>query len=360
MNAVYAILRLAAWPGRRRRCQRALAFDPARARRIWVHKPDHLGDAVLARPALATLRAACPNAEIRVACDPAAASLLALDGAWHVEPWASPFLGGDGEWREYRRRVRAFAPDLLVNLRHDVRDILLCTALAPCLVSYDHRGVASSATHAGSPPADDRPEAENHVALLQDTLGLSAAALGPLPLPNEAVRRAAAAWGGVEGSGPKIVLHAAARTPAKLWPVSHWRELIKLLRAQHHARLALVGGAPDADLNQEIARDVSAVVNWAGRLSLVETTAAIATADLLIGIDSGPGHLARAVGTPVVSLMSGTNETRRWAPVAAHTLTFLVTCAPCHRESCHVDGHPCLSRIEPARVAVCVAEVLGV
>jgi len=360
LKTPYALLRAAAWPGRLLRGRRRAAFDLSRVTRLWVHKPDHLGDAVLARPALAMLRAALPRAEIRVACDPAAAPLLALDAPIAPEPWPSPFLGGTGSIRDYRRRARVFAPELVVNLRYDVRDIALCHTLGvPFVVTYDHRGAAAWATHPGPPPLPDVPEADNHVALLRATLGLEPVAPAPLPLPENARRGAAQAWDETSATGPKIVLHAAARTPAKSWPAAHWRELTQLLHERFSARLALIGEAADALLNRQIAAGLPSVRDWSGRFTLVETAAVIQAADLLIGIDSGPGHLARAVGAPVISIMSGTNSTRRWAPDASRALTYLVTCAPCSRETCNVAGHPCLRGIEPRRVAEEAMKVLG-
>jgi ADP-heptose:LPS heptosyltransferase len=360
MKTPYLLLRAAAWPGLPRRNRRRAAFDPAHVQRIWVHKPDHLGDALLARPALFALHAAFPRAELRVACDPAAAPLLALDRIAAPEPWASPFLGGDGRLRDYRRRVRAWAPDLIVNLRHDVRDILLCARLgAPYLATYDHRGLAASATHPAPPPLPDRPEADNHLALLAATLSVSPLTPPPLTPPDDARRTAEQAWREFERDGPRIVLHAAARTPAKTWPLAHWRTLIELLAASGAPRLALIGERSDSEINREIARGLPHVSDWTGRFDLPETAAIIQAAELFVGVDSGPGHLAHAVGAPLVSIMSGANDTRRWAPASSRALSFLVTCAPCSREMCPVAGHPCLRNIEPDRVARAAAEVLG-
>ena len=328
-------------------------------KRIWVHKPDHLGDAVLARPALHTLHQAWPDALIRVACHPAAAPLLAADG-FAALPWDSPFLGGAGSLRDYRRSLRDFAPDLIVNLRHDFRDILFCLALgARRLGTYDHRGLAGLAAHAGPPPREDVGEADNHVALLQATLKLDPVKPPPLQPTTSARKKAAAAWAQLEGDGPKIALHVAARTSAKCWPLAHWRELIAVLQKQSPVRLALLGEAADGEINRAIADDNKHVADWSGRFDLDETAAVIAQGDLLIGVDSGPGHIAKAVGTPVLSLMSGANSTVRWAPDPATALAEPVDCAPCHRERCPVAGHPCLRGITHARVVAAVEGLVG-
>ncbi|MDP8223472.1 MAG: glycosyltransferase family 9 protein [Candidatus Lernaella stagnicola] len=355
MNAAYALIRLATAPWIATRRHRRADYSPERVHKIWVHKPDHLGDAILARPALAALRAAFPNAALTIGCHPEAAALFEgdpLDIATYG--FDSPFLGGQGRLRAYRRQVRAFGPDLVVNLRHDVRDILLCGWLgARWLVSYDHRDAARFASHPGSPPLENRSEAENHVTLLRETLHIDAAD----PPPPVFAAASPPAWDELPGDGPRIVLHAVARTAAKMWPVASWRELITMLGDKRPTRLALIGSASDREPNAAIAAGLP-VADWAGRFSLRETAELIAAADALVGIDSGPGHLAAAVGTPVISLMSGTNRAARWAPATSTALSHAVDCAPCACERCPVVGHPCMREIAPAKVLAALEEVL--
>ncbi len=359
MNLAYRLLQLAAAPVAAGRQRRAAAFRADAVRRIWVHKPDHLGDALLARPALATLRAAFPHAEIVFACSPPAAPLFAADAAG-VSPfaWDSPFLGGHDKLPAYCRAARRRRPDLVVNLRHDVRDIALCATLgARWLVTYDHRGAGKLAAFAGAPPRHDRAEADNHVALLTETLGLAPVAPGRLAPPADALP-AARAWDELPGDGPRVALHAAARTPAKVWPVAHWRRLIAMLADARVRRLALLGAAADRAFVSQIAEGAP-VVDWSGRFSVGETAAVVGAADAFVGVDSGPGHLARALGVPVISLMSGTNETPRWAPDPARALLHPVSCAPCHLTRCPVAGHPCLREIAPERAFAAALEVCG-
>jgi ADP-heptose:LPS heptosyltransferase len=342
--------------------RQAIEFDNRKIRRIWVHKPDHLGDALLARPALAALHAAFPEAEIVFACQPLVEPLLAGDVlGYRTHPWNSSFLGGDESCRRYRSAVRHWSPDLLVNFRHDVRDILLCLACRPrYLVTYDHEGTGRLATHPGRPPDDAKPESDNHLALLSETLGVKPVPTPLLPLASAVRKAAAAAWAALPGDGPRILLHAAARTPAKLWPTAHWRALLAPLAEQTRGRLAFIGSGADRVFNQLILRGMEdKAVDWSGRFDLAETAALLAGADLLIGVDSGPGHLAKAVGTKVISLMSGTNATMRWAPDPARALLHPVACAPCRKERCPVGGHPCLRDLSPAEVLSAATQMLN-
>jgi len=83
-------------------------------------------------------------------------------------------------------------------------------------------------------------------------------------------------------------------------------------------------------------------------------------AEVVVGADSGPVHLATAVGRPVVVLFSGTNRPEQWQPHGRDVtvLRHPVPCSPCHRERCPRDGHPCMGELRPERVARAVLETL--
>jgi ADP-heptose:LPS heptosyltransferase len=78
----------------------------------------------------------------------------------------------------------------------------------------------------------------------------------------------------------------------------------------------------------------------------------IAEAELFIGADSGPAHLAAAVGTPAIVLFSGTNRVEQWRPWGARVavLRHEVACSPCHRQTCPWADHPCMTRLAPNEV----------
>ncbi len=87
-------------------------------------------------------------------------------------------------------------------------------------------------------------------------------------------------------------------------------------------------------------------------LTVTETTALLERADLFIGADSGPAHLAASAGTLSVVLFSGTNQPRQWRPWSRHSLTLRrrVPCQPCHQKVCPLANHPCMSGLDPDRV----------
>jgi lipopolysaccharide heptosyltransferase II len=150
---------------------------------------------------------------------------------------------------------------------------------------------------------------------------------------------------------PLIVVHTSAGTQAKRWPAEHWQELIAQLMVEFNARIVLVDACQDAVAQQMSQRWLS-VQDWTGRLTLVQLAAVLQRADLFVGGDSGPGHLAAAVGTPVVALFSGTNDPEEWKPWGPHVMVVrhVPTCSPCAKSTCRWADHPCMQRLRPEAV----------
>jgi ADP-heptose:LPS heptosyltransferase len=160
-----------------------------------------------------------------------------------------------------------------------------------------------------------------------------------------------------------VVVHVGAGTAAKSWPVEHWRELIGRLIVGHGAQLVLVGGGKDRIIARRILGDRPwpGVTDWTGQLGIDELAALLRRAEVMVGADSGPAHLAAAVDTPVVVLFSGTNQPRQWRPNGRSVAVVRrpVACSPCHRERCPLSEHPCMRELLPRRVAAEVGRVLA-
>ncbi len=163
-----------------------------------------------------------------------------------------------------------------------------------------------------------------------------------LPLPESSTR-------------PLVVLHVGAGTIAKRWPSWHWRDLLGRLIVLHNAAVVLVGAAADGPIAQQLlgGGELQGVMDWTGQLNLAELAALLHCGDLLIGGDSGPAHLAAALGRPVVAIFSGTNDARQWHPWGSRVAVVhhQPPCAPCHRKACPLADHPCLADILPEHVA---------
>jgi len=151
-----------------------------------------------------------------------------------------------------------------------------------------------------------------------------------------------------------FVVHLGAGTPAKRWPLQHWRRLVLELIENYNAQVVLVGG-PELSTTAHIligAQPRPEIMNWVGHRPLAELAAILEQADLFLGADSGPAHMAAAVGTPAVVIFSGTNLVSQWKPWGAkvQVVSEAVACAPCGKSQCPLVEHPCLHGLAPQRV----------
>jgi len=149
---------------------------------------------------------------------------------------------------------------------------------------------------------------------------------------------------------PLLAVHLGAGTAAKRWPIRHWRALLARF-LQDGWRVIVIGGPDDHGLAEQL-DDHPNVCDWTGRLAVTETTALLERADLFLGADSGPAHLAACAGVPSVVLFSGTNRVGQWRPWSRRSLVIRhdVPCRPCHRKVCPLADHPCMTGIDPERV----------
>ncbi len=151
-----------------------------------------------------------------------------------------------------------------------------------------------------------------------------------------------------------VALHLGSGMSAKRWPTEYWSELVGRLIVDRGPLIVLVGGSDAVSIAAEVldGHTWPGVVNWTGQLSIAQLTAVLANCQLMIGADSGPAHLAAAVGAPVLALFSGTNHPGQWRPWGAHVEVLRhAGLAPCHREVCPYVEHDCMRNLHPVLVA---------
>jgi ADP-heptose:LPS heptosyltransferase len=159
-----------------------------------------------------------------------------------------------------------------------------------------------------------------------------------------------------------VVVHPGTSVPARAWAPEQHAELVARLAAAgrdvvvtgapgERALTARVGGA-DADAT---AGDGTRV-DLGGGTTLGELAGVLAGAEALVAGNTGPAHLAAAVGTPVVSIFAPTVPVARWRPWAVpHELLYVdVPCAGCRARVCPVAGHPCLTGVSVDAVLAAV------
>lgn len=158
---------------------------------------------------------------------------------------------------------------------------------------------------------------------------------------------------------PWVVLHPAARWETKLWEIDRWRSLAGSL-ASDGAGVVLTGAAGDAGMTARIGEGLDpAPRSLAGRLSLKELAAVLEMVDCMITVDSGPMHIAAAVGTPVVALF-GATDPRRTGPLGAGTiLQRSLPCSPCLLRRCRIaETRKCMRDLSVEEVRHAVRSVL--
>jgi ADP-heptose:LPS heptosyltransferase len=160
---------------------------------------------------------------------------------------------------------------------------------------------------------------------------------------------------------PYVVLHPGAAAPARRYPPDRWREVVELL-ARDGERIVLTGDASEAPLTAAIAAAGrrASVIDLAGSLDLPALAALLRGADVLVAGNTGPAHLAAAVGTPVVSLFSPVVSAERWAPFGPDVVVLgdqRARCRDTRARECPIPGHPCLSGVAVAKVVAALERV---
>ena len=161
-----------------------------------------------------------------------------------------------------------------------------------------------------------------------------------------------------EPGRPRVVVNAGASKEANRWEPARWASLCEELVREFGAQIELTGGPEDASLCAELSRLCAAPLqDHSGKLSLKQTAGLIEAADLFIGCDTGPLHIAVAVGTPVVALF-GAADPSRTGPyqLADRVVSNPVDCSPCRKRHCFVPGHPCMTGIQVEDVLAKVQE----
>ncbi|QGZ47694.1 glycosyltransferase family 9 protein [Streptomyces sp. QHH-9511] len=162
------------------------------------------------------------------------------------------------------------------------------------------------------------------------------------------------------GPEPYVVLHPGAAVPARAWsPARAERAAAALHRAGH--RVVVTGGPAEKPLTARVAGRHGLDLGGA-TAGLAALAGVLARARVVVAGNSGPAHLAAAVGTPVVSLFAPVVPAERWRPHGVAHVLLGDQDAPCalsRARICPVEGHPCLDGVSDAEVVAAVSALLG-
>jgi lipopolysaccharide heptosyltransferase II len=165
---------------------------------------------------------------------------------------------------------------------------------------------------------------------------------------------------GVDPRRPWLVVHPGASAPSRRYPPAQFAAAARTLATRYGWQIVFTGANAERELVNQISAAMAVrTYSLAGQLSLEELGALIAHTRVLLTNNSGPAHLAAAVGTPVVDLYALTNPQHTPWQVPSRVLYHDVPCRFCYKSICPKQHHYCLTMIDPARVVEAVQDLAG-
>ena len=158
---------------------------------------------------------------------------------------------------------------------------------------------------------------------------------------------------------PLVVVHPGATAASRRYPPEQFARATDLVIEETGCHAVFTGDATEEALIRGVqARMAHPSRSLVGQLTLAELGALIEAADLLISNNTGPAHIAAALGTPVVDLYALTNPQHTPWQVQSRVLFHDVPCRNCFKSVCPAGHHDCLKRVAPERVAAAAVELL--
>jgi lipopolysaccharide heptosyltransferase II len=179
-----------------------------------------------------------------------------------------------------------------------------------------------------------------------------------LRIPDEADRRAAVVLSTLSPGRRWAVIHPGASAPSRRYPADHFVDVGRRLQEDEGWTLLLTGSAEESQLVESIRDRVAGASSLAGKLSLAELAAVLRRAPVLIAGNTGPVHVAAAVGTPVVDVYALTNPQHTPWGVPSAVLSHDVPCRNCQSSVCPEGHHNCLRLVEPRHVAAAAVRLV--
>lgn len=352
-------------------------------RRMLLIRLERIGDLLMTLGALEAARAGAPGAEIHLVVGSWNESLARLiPGIDSLETLDAPWLSRHGSGvtaATLLRRARSWRArrfDLAVNFEPDIRsNLLLALCGAPRRFGYGSGGGGALLTDA-LPFDPHLHTAENAVRLVAAALApdgmVTAASDRPRPhsrlrVPDDVRRRVSDMLAGASPRRPLIGLHASGGRPVKQWHLDRFAQVAARLAREQDATIVLTGATEDRPLVDHVKAGLPSGVRTldaCGSLELPVLAGLLEQLTLFITGDTGPMHLAAAVGTPVVALF-GPSGPRRYGPLTSQAaiVTTDLWCRPCNRvrrppERCIGRVPDCLDRIDVERVCAAADELL--
>ena len=335
---------------------------PGRLKRILVMRLDRIGDVLLSTPLFSALKAAYPKSHIAVMVRPYSKDIV------EGNPYIDEVILYDKDSREkgvlatldfiWKLRRKRF--DLVLVLHPTNRSHAIAyLAGIPVRVGYDKKlgkllltKAIPHTKHLGL-----RHESDYVLNILR-YIGVEPLSKGLyMPLKAESERKIERLFK-ADGLGPErpvVVIHPGASCPSKKWPPERFAEVANRLTGRLKARIVVIAGLKEKALGDKVAALIKGdPLNISGETSVADLASLIKRSQLLVSNDSGPVHVACALGTPVVVIFGRSDaglSPERWGPLGARNamLHKYVGCGVCLAHNC-AKGFECLTAVTPDEV----------
>jgi heptosyltransferase-2 len=331
-------------------------------KKILIRGPNWVGDSVLAIPAMKAIRAHFNDAEITLLVRPWVAGLFTT-APFVDKVWTEARPAGVLDWSRITGEIRERHFDLAVLFPNSFESALMMfLGRVPVRLGYatDNRSILL--TKAMIPSTDHRHQVQYYLDLVRSFSTGSAPSIEINATSDErAEARRLLTSAGIGRNERFLVLNpGAAYGSAKRWSEECFAETADLIGHELNLRVAVIGSATEMDAAEKIRSGMKApAALLTGKTTLETLIGVLSESSLMITNDSGPMHIAAALGVPTIAVFGSTDD-RVTGPIGPRTrvVKHTVDCSPCLLRQCPID-HRCMTRITVENVRQAVMELIA-
>ncbi len=325
-------------------------------RRILIARTDRIGDVLLSTPVIKALREKFPQAFISMMVAPYAKEIV--EGNPNLDEVI--IYDKDGKHKSWWRTVK-FASRLkkkkfdLAIILHPTNRVHLLAFLAaiPERLGYDRKlGFLLTRRQKHLKQEGSKHEADYNLDLLS-SLGVTGNAHDLfMPIKQESEQYVQELFNkeGISSTDKLLAINPGASCTSKIWPAQRFAQVAEKLTSIYNFKIIILSGPKEMQLADKISREIKGkIIDLAGKTSVSQLASVLKRCSLFISNDSGPVHIASAVGTPVISIFGRKQaglSPKRWGPLGKHD-KFLhkdVGCIQCLAHNCQKE-FACLKSI---------------
>lgn len=352
------------------------AADWDKVQSILCVRLDTMGDVLMTTPAIRALKESRPGRQITLLTSPAGASIARLvpeiDRVIEYDaPWLKATTPRHSSRPEYeiaqRLRQERFDAAVIFTVysQNPLPTAFLCyLADIPLRLAHCHENpyqLLSDWTPDPEPHKIVRHEVRRQLDLVASVGCRASSERLSLRVPESARQQALAALveAGVGAEQPWLLIHPGATAPSRRYSPQGFAQVARLLSLEGGYLPVFTGGPDEIELVEGIRRAAGVpTCSLAGRLDLAQLAALISLAPVLVANNTGPVHVAAALGTPVVDLYALTNPQHTPWMTPSRVLNHDVPCKYCYKSVCPQGHHNCLHLVTPQSVAQATHELL--